>query len=73
MKGYIPLLPQLLKEQNTHLQLATLKSLGIFTCQAAIVPLRMQVFFKDVKTNGVVKEVCEIFKSGKGNKVTAIE
>ena len=41
MKGHIPLLPQLLKDQNHHLQLATLKSLGIFTSQAAIVPLRM--------------------------------
>ena len=41
MKGYIPLLPNLIREPNEGLQLATLKSLGVFTSQAAIVPLRM--------------------------------
>jgi len=42
MKGFIPLLPTLIKEQDESLKLNTLKALGIFTSQAAIIPVRMQ-------------------------------
>ena len=30
--------------------------------QAAIIPVRMQNFFKDIQDSGVVKDVCDIFK-----------
>ena len=33
----------------------------------------MQVFFKEIQSNGAVKELCEIFKAAKTNQVTAID
>jgi hypothetical protein len=72
MKGFIPLLPNLIKEPNEQLQLATLKALGTFSTLAAIIPIRMCSFFKDITDNGVVKEVCEIFKSTSPNGVQPI-
>jgi len=72
MKGFIPLLPSLLKEQDQTLKLAALKSLGVFTTQAAVIPVRMQVFFKDINENGTVKEVAEIFRTVQANKVTPL-
>lgn len=48
MKGFIPLIATLLKDPDEVLRLATLKALGTFASQAAIVPLRMQAFFKDI-------------------------
>lgn len=72
MKGFIPLLPNLIKEPNEQLQLATLKALGTFSTLAAIIPIRMCNFFKDITDNGVVKEVCEIFKSTSPNGVQSI-
>ena len=72
MKGFIPLFPNLIKEPNEALKLATLKALGTFTTQAAIIPIRMSVFFKDIHENGVVKDVCEIFKGINPNAVNAI-
>ena len=41
MKGYIPLITTLLKDQDDLLRLATLKSLGVFSTLAAIIPIRM--------------------------------
>lgn len=41
MKGFIPLLPNLLREKDLALKLATLKALGTFTTLAAIIPIRM--------------------------------
>jgi hypothetical protein len=72
MKGFIPLLPNLIKDPNEQLQLATLKALGTFSTQAAIIPIRMCNFFKDITENGVVKDVCEIFKSTPTNAVQPI-
>ena len=37
--------------------------MGVFCTQAAIIPVRMQNFFKDINENGAVKEVCDIFKT----------
>lgn len=72
MKGFIPLLPNLIKDADQHLKLATLKALGSFTSQAAIVPVRMQVFFKDICENGVVKDLCDIFKTTEQGKINPI-
>ena len=72
MKGFIPLLPSLLKDPNESLKLTTLKSLGVFCTQAAIIPVRMQNFFKDIVENGAVKEVCDIFKSITQNSISPI-
>lgn len=63
MKGFIPLLPNLIKDKNEQLQLATLKAFGVFSSLAAIIPLRMSNFYKDIGENGVIKDTCEIFKS----------
>ena len=42
MKGFIPLIPYLIKEQpNTHLQISALKALGVFASQSSIIPIRM--------------------------------
>jgi len=41
MKGFIPLLPNLLSDQDQSLQLATLKGIGTFASLAAIVPIKM--------------------------------
>ena len=41
MKGFIPLMPSLIKDQNEQLKISALKAFGIFTSQAAIIPLRM--------------------------------
>ena len=41
MKGFIPLLPNLIKDPHEGLRLATLKALGTFSSLAAIIPLRM--------------------------------
>lgn len=72
MKGFIPLLPTLIKEKNEHLQLATLKAFGVFSSLAAIVPLRMSTFYKDISENGVIKDTCEIFRTTQASNVTAI-
>ena len=72
MKGFIPLFPNLIREDDEALKLATLKALGTFTTQAAIIPIRMSVFFKDIHENGVVKDVCEIFNGINPNAVTPI-
>lgn len=63
MKGFIPLFPTLIKEKDESLKLATLKALGSFSSLAAIIPVRMQAFFKDIVDNGLVKDVCDIFKT----------
>ena len=31
LKGFVPLMPQLLKDQNPHLLLASLKAFGVFS------------------------------------------
>lgn len=72
MKGFIPLLPTLIKEKNEQLQLATLKAFGVFSSLAAIVPLRMSSYYKDIAENGVIKDTCEIFKSTQPGNITAI-
>jgi len=69
MKGFIPLLPVLAKESNEALKLATFKALGTFTTQAAIIPVRMVQFFKDINENGIVQEVCEVFSTISNGKV----
>jgi len=63
MKGFIPLLPTLIREKDDILKLATLKALGTFATLAAIIPVRMLAFFKDILENGIVRDVCEIFKT----------
>jgi len=72
MKGFIPLLPTLAKDPNESLKLSTLKALGIFTSQAAIIPVRMHQFFKDINENGIIKEVCEVFRSITPNKLSSL-
>lgn len=72
MKGFIPLIPTLLREKDDHLKLATLKGLGIFTSLSVIIPVRMQAFFKDITELGVVKDLCDIFKQSQANNVSAI-
>ena len=72
MKGFIPLLPNLLKDPNPNLQLATLKALGTFTSLAAIIPLRMANYYKDIKDNGVIKDTCDVLRSAQLNNITAI-
>jgi hypothetical protein len=63
MKGFIPLLPTLMKDPDENLKLNTLKALGTFTSQASIIPVRMQQFYKDISDNGIVKEACDVFRS----------
>jgi hypothetical protein len=42
MKGFIPLMPFLIKEQpDIQLQLSALKALGVFASQSIIIPIRM--------------------------------
>ena len=42
MKGFIPLMPYLIKEQpNLQLKISALKALGVFASQASIIPIRM--------------------------------
>ena len=65
MKGFITLMPQLAKDNNDQLRIATLKALGTFASLAAIIPLRMQQFFKEISENGMLKDVTDIIKSGK--------
>lgn len=72
MKGFIPLLPMLMKDPNNSLKIATLKALGIFTSQASIIPVRMLQFFKDICDNGVVKDVCDVFRTISANNVTPL-
>lgn len=72
MKGFIPLLPTLIREKDETLKLATLKALGTFATLAAIIPIRMQAFFKDILENGMVRDVCEIIKSIQANNITPI-
>lgn len=72
MKGFIPLIPTLLREKDDHLKLATLKGLGIFTSLSVIIPVRMQAFFKDITELGVVKDLCDIFKQSQANTLSAI-
>jgi hypothetical protein len=72
MKGFIPLLPNLIKDKNEQLQLATLKAFGVFSSLAAIIPLRMSTFYKDISENGVIKDTCEIFKTTQSSNVSAI-
>lgn len=72
MKGFIPLLPNLIREKDDTLKLATLKALGTFSTLAAIIPIRMQAFFKDIHENGIVRDVCEIFKTITQNGITPI-
>ena len=63
MKGFIPLMPNLIKDKNIGLQLATLKALGTFTNLAAITPLRLQNFYKEIIETGMINEVCSILKN----------
>ena len=72
MKGFIPLLPLLMKDSNNSLKLATLKALGIFSTQASIIPVRMLQFFKDISENGVVKDVCDVFRTISQNNITPL-
>ena len=47
------------------MKLATLKAVGIFTSEAAIIPIKMQNYYKEINENGTIKEICEILKSNK--------
>jgi hypothetical protein len=69
MKGFITLIPNLIKDFSEQLQIASLKALGTFASLAAIIPLRMQQFFKEVSENGIIKEVTELLKSKNNNSV----
>lgn len=71
MKGFIPLFPTLIKDSNERLQLATLKALGTFSSLAAIIPLRMQQFFKDITESGTLKEVAALFHGNGSNTIIA--
>ena len=71
MKGFIPLFPTLIKDTNERLQLATLKALGTFSSLAAIIPLRMQQFFKDITESGTLKEVAALFHGNGSNTIIA--
>ena len=46
--------------------------MGTFTSLAAIIPLRMQQYFKEIESNGVIKDVCEILKTASNANITAI-
>jgi len=72
MKGFIPLFPTLLKENNPSLQVATLKSIGVFTSLSAIIPVRMQNYFREVMEMNVIKDICDVIKSTSNNNVTAL-
>ena len=63
MKGFIPLLPNLIKDPHEGLRLSTLKALGTFSSLAAIIPLRMQPYFKEIDNIGVIADVCSILKT----------
>lgn len=75
MKAFIPLLPTLIKDSNPQLKLAVLKSIGVFANLAAIIPIRMANFYKELIDSGCVLELCEILKTfdaGKPNTITPI-
>ena len=63
MKAFIPLLPTLIRDPNPGLKLAVLKAIGTFASLAAIIPIRIQAFYKDLRENGLLVELCELFKS----------
>jgi len=61
MKGFMPLLPYLLKDQaHPPVQIAGLKALGTFTCQACVAPIRMISFFKELVDAGIIDTLCQI-------------
>ena len=66
MKGFIPLLPNLLSDPDQSLQLATLKGIGTFASLAAIVPIRMQNFYKELLDLGILTDVCLLLKTAGG-------
>jgi len=64
MKGFLPLIPYLIKEQpNTQLQLAALKALGVFASQSSIIPIRMQNFYKELVDSKIINDICSIIGS----------
>lgn len=71
MKGFIPLLPNLLSDTDQVLQLATLKGIGTFASLAAIVPIRMQNFYKELLELGILTDVCLLLKTA-GNNVNGV-
>jgi len=72
MKGFLPLVPYLLKEQpDEPLQLAALKALGVFASQASLTPIRMISLYKDLMEQKIVEDVCNII-SQVGTTVTPL-
>ena len=75
MKAFIPLLPLIIKDENEQLKVGVLKAIGVFGSLAAVVPVRVQNFYKEINDNGLLVEICEILKSFDANlpkNVTAI-
>ena len=72
MKGFIPLLLNLIKDTHEGLRLSTLKALGTFSSLAAIIPLRMQPYFKEIDNIGVIADVCSILKTMQNSNITAL-
>lgn len=61
MKGFMPLLPYLIKEQNNlTIKVAAIKALGSFISQACAAPVRMINFFKELVDQGIVEQFCQI-------------
>lgn len=64
IKGYIPLIPVLINDSSSQqLQIFSMKSFGVFTCQASLIPLRMQNFYKDVIDLKIVQALCNHLKN----------
>mmetsp|Transcript_36954 Transcript_36954/g.35663 ORF Transcript_36954/g.35663 Transcript_36954/m.35663 type:complete len:253 (+) Transcript_36954:1060-1818(+) len=64
MKGFIPMIPYLLKEQsNLRLQLLSLKALGVFVNHSSLIPIKMQNLYKDIMETKISNDLCNIIGS----------
>ena len=72
-RAIVPILVQLFRAADLQIiQLAALKALGSFVCQACLSPMRSQNLYRDLVDQNIVGLLCQLLQTANNNNVTAI-